>query len=1315
MTHQADPSIRRAALSRHALHSAALCIAIAAFAAKAAGAPITVAADGSAQYNTIADALAAFGEGDTEIVLQPGSYPVTATVVLNKAMTFRSSTGDWRDVTVYRTGTANFPVFRLDDAGVTLSGITITNGYSTADKQGGAIYTTAAATIRDCRITQNAGTCATVNLAEGAKLLHCRVDGNVSKGGANHMGIYMTGASTLVEDCEVINNDAGSRSYNAGGTAFRINGGTVRRCVVTNNFNSLGSYGHDGAIKTDGSCLIENCLVAGNTSGYGPNWETDTRYSYAAGIQVNDAGCVIRNCTIADNMGFGRGGVRAHADGYLRLENSIVWGNVDIVYDAVTDGANNTKARTDWNVSNLSPRYATNVCSTIFFGEGSIAGDPLFVDAAHGDYRLAANSPCRNAGYARPGDDAATDLAGNARVVGGAIDIGCFEGTAAEPSVTPEVLPDVYLTAGGDIAEALTHCGEGSTLHVGPGDYPLSRTLVVTGGVHIVSTDGPEATSIYRAGPYGAGERFRMIVALAPGFVLSGFAVSNAYAEVAIGEGVTLRGGTVTNCVFRDNYVLPHQYGGGLVFATAGSSIVDSRFEDNYGSGGAGGGVLYLFANSTATGCDFLRNRDTSNGSGSAVLVRNNATFRRCRFTGNRFSSGTGPAALKVAGTGGLLENCLFACNTNSYSSGVGALVAEANGLAVVNCTFADNYGQIGAFNANSKSAVVVNTLFSGNVGLKSDAVSQDVVSYGSVLFSNSVFSAAATISGASFVNCKFGAPAFADAAALDYTPTSSSPAVDSGVETPWGDDPPIDLAGNDRVRNVVDIGCYEFYPAATLDAAYTITGNDAAGSDITFSAIVTGADLEGLECRWRLVDAAGNGAWTPWLVSTDYTLPSAVPGRYALELEVRNSAGEEAATDMGGAVFNIVATEVFVAPNTLAGHVAAEPYTTRATAATNLAHVVEFCGTGTKVTVLDGEHAVPDAVNFDHVVAVRSESGDPARCSLYRPGRFANGTPYRLLALRAGGVLSGFTVSNAHNNIESDLSSALYAFQATVSNCVFTANNGTACFNDNGLFRDCLFTGNYGHSGTYGTALCQRGTDAATEDCTFKGNYGGSYYVRGTLSVHGGRISRCAIVGNDITKGSGATQTSGFSVGGISIRGNCTIDNCLLARNAAASTTGGIYAEGSWGNVTRARIVNCTIAANTMRAGTATAVMAGQYAALSLTNCIVFANADLSDASRPDLAKYNDSTITPLSHSLVQNAAVADEVVSCFYADPKFRDLEGGDFRLKTRSPCVGKGVAGDFTGVADLFGNPRLFGQGVDIGCHELQQGLGTVLKLR
>ena len=51
---------------------------------------------------------------------------------------------------------------------------------------------------------------------------------------------------------------------------------------------------------------------------------------------------------------------------------------------------------------------------------------PGFVDAVNGDYRLAVGSPCVDAGN-NSNVTSDTDLAGNARIANGTVDIGCYE------------------------------------------------------------------------------------------------------------------------------------------------------------------------------------------------------------------------------------------------------------------------------------------------------------------------------------------------------------------------------------------------------------------------------------------------------------------------------------------------------------------------------------------------------------------------------------------------------------------------------------------------------------------------------------------------------------------------------------------------------------------------------------------------------------------------------------------------------------------------------------------------------------------------
>ena len=59
-------------------------------------------------------------------------------------------------------------------------------------------------------------------------------------------------------------------------------------------------------------------------------------------------------------------------------------------------------------------------------GDNNVVADPRFVNAANGDFHLAAGSPCIDAGV-NSYVAGATDLDGNARIVNGKVDIGCYE------------------------------------------------------------------------------------------------------------------------------------------------------------------------------------------------------------------------------------------------------------------------------------------------------------------------------------------------------------------------------------------------------------------------------------------------------------------------------------------------------------------------------------------------------------------------------------------------------------------------------------------------------------------------------------------------------------------------------------------------------------------------------------------------------------------------------------------------------------------------------------------------------------------------
>ena len=107
------------------------------------------------------------------------------------------------------------------------------------------------------------------------------------------------------------------------------------------------------------------------------------------------------------------------------VKNSIVWNNSAPL-------APDIRNSDEWHL-----------CSPIVDpGCGSITNNPLFVDAAAGDYRLRPDSPCVNAG-ANDYVQGEKDIAGNVRIYGSSVDMGAYELLAGlivqvEPKITTD-------------------------------------------------------------------------------------------------------------------------------------------------------------------------------------------------------------------------------------------------------------------------------------------------------------------------------------------------------------------------------------------------------------------------------------------------------------------------------------------------------------------------------------------------------------------------------------------------------------------------------------------------------------------------------------------------------------------------------------------------------------------------------------------------------------------------------------------------------------------------------------------------------------
>jgi len=207
----------------------------------------------------------------------------------------------------------------------------------------------------------------------------------------------------MITDNIIINNSAGHK----GGGFYQCDG-IIRNCTVEEN-----SAWKGGGVS---SCddVIENCSISRNTASN-------------EGGGLYDCDATIHNCTIYDNSAAMGGGGLAYCEGIIR--NCIIWGN---------RGAFGTQLH-----GSSFPTYSC-IHNWDRGGEGNLPDDPLFVDAASGDYHLRDMSPCINAGanyhwYLWP----QRDLDGDCRAFprGERVDMGCYE-YGSSPDTDGDLLSD---------------------------------------------------------------------------------------------------------------------------------------------------------------------------------------------------------------------------------------------------------------------------------------------------------------------------------------------------------------------------------------------------------------------------------------------------------------------------------------------------------------------------------------------------------------------------------------------------------------------------------------------------------------------------------------------------------------------------------------------------------------------------------------------------------------------------------------------------------------------------------------------------------
>ena len=208
----------------------------------------------------------------------------------------------------------------------------------------------------------------------------------------------------------------------SGGGVWCESSGVLSNCILTGNSARHGGGVYDGTLY--------NCTLTGNSASSGGGACDGTLYHcMLTGNSAGEGGGVfdvmLYNCTLTANSAYNGGGASGGTLYNCTLTgNSATYGggtcwgtfyNCIVYYN---------EAASDANYYHSTFNYS---CTTPYpGGTGNITNDPQFVNAAAGNYRLSANSPCRDKGnnaYAQ----GTTDLDGNPRIVKSIVDRGAYE------------------------------------------------------------------------------------------------------------------------------------------------------------------------------------------------------------------------------------------------------------------------------------------------------------------------------------------------------------------------------------------------------------------------------------------------------------------------------------------------------------------------------------------------------------------------------------------------------------------------------------------------------------------------------------------------------------------------------------------------------------------------------------------------------------------------------------------------------------------------------------------------------------------------
>ena len=432
-----------------------------------------------------------------------------------------------------------------------------------------------------------------------------------------------------------------------------------------------------------------------------------------------------------------------------------------------------------------------------------------------------------------------------------------------------------------DLNNAITACGSGETVWVSNGTYNVN--LVMPSGAIMRSIYNNRSEVILNGMASG-----NVVIMDSDGGTIIGFTVTNGNSIIGSGGGIdcVTQNGIVSNCVVKKNSA---SGGGGINSGKIYNSIICENVENAAGGGGCinstlfdciisnnsagasdGGGVL----NGTISNCIIIANSTINNGGGAYnctiynSIISNNTAYASGGGVnvGTIYNSIIDGNIATITGPGGIRSvnayNCLI---KNNYDVGT---VWEAGGAlecSLYNCTLTKNNVQ-GARFCNLYNSISYDNAAADNFTDINDPYSKSTNQHscGNFVYYDNDLAETLPYYGHGSINDN---PLFSNSD-YNYKLQSISPCVDTGSNEIWSLTGKVDLAGSNRVFNlIVDMGCYE-YSYLIPKKIFLFSQPPYTGPMVT-NLIVTGTISP--DIRGTYVEGEAYGGYRAWYYSSYY------------------------------------------------------------------------------------------------------------------------------------------------------------------------------------------------------------------------------------------------------------------------------------------------------------------------------------------------------------------------------------------------------------------------------------------------------------